>query len=79
MLKENLFLVRVGGKWLLELHVKFLSFSGTLKTEFCRFQQKKPAGHETGANHVFIKTNTMSEAPQSALHISRKHEIYRKT
>ena len=34
MLKENLFLVRVGGEWLLELHVKFcfLSFSGTLKT-----------------------------------------------
>ena len=25
MLKENLFLVRVGGEWLLELHVKLLS------------------------------------------------------
>ena len=27
MLKENLFLVRVGGEWLLEVHVKsFVSF-----------------------------------------------------
>ena len=35
MLKENLFLVRVGGEWLLELHVKFFvsfNFQGTLKT-----------------------------------------------
>ena len=33
MLDENLFLVRVGGEWLLELHAKcFLSFSGNTKT-----------------------------------------------